>query len=790
MNKHTIRLALLLLWSSIVLLAAMAATQQPKQAGSDQSSSAQPVGITLSPITATTSQTPVAKWRDICVLHRMEITGTGMGDAQSTITKTLSLNDPTKVNWLLAQLAGRYSDSTVTPDWVTFTTDTSEPIPLNEPTRNSSDGYTFETRLQPTSQITASINEPGDNKTPRGLILYAKRETENEEWTSIGKTTNAYVYWNNNGHETYTEPLTFTTLAKPTDLFVTAVVIDNNVDERPLVLEAVAGEVTESVTITKPTNGKLLDIIDLRLPQVPTRTDRVTITLHSPPKNGDSLVLVGLNVSYRCPSADLAVIKAVNNTKPKENEIITYTVTVTNNGSDKATKVQLTDKLPTGVTYITHTLSQGTYTNTNGLWTVGTLANDADATLTITAKVDIGTSGQPIPNIAHELTADQFDPETNNNLARAVITVTETITGADLAVTKTVNNAMPNAEEIIIYTVTVTNNGPDEASGVELIDKLPRDVTYITHSLSQGYNHESGVWMIGDLANGAKATLTITARVNTCTNSSTIPNTAKILTADPPDPDLSNNEDSADINPTFATYCLYIPIIYKPSPPPCHVETFDDPNSGWPPPPTKPWVLVEYLDGKYHMLTRDTTQVHAATSPRGPYNNYSAQVDVKWAVTNPYVDDEYGIVFDLTISNNVEQFYQFNINNDNNTYLLRKREKIWNGSGWIGSWSILIPPTPPPITCTIYAGTSENKLKIQRNTSSIDLFLNGCQLPSYTNSNELTLPRSGYMGVNILPSDYIDGEAYFDNFTICTYELSGVSTNSVEIKPDLFVIDK
>ena len=50
--------------------------------------------------------------------------------------------------------------------------------------------------------------------------------------------------------------------------------------------------------------------------------------------------------------ADLALDKTVDDPTPSEGDTITYTVTLTNNGPDTATGVQVTDLLPAGVTYV------------------------------------------------------------------------------------------------------------------------------------------------------------------------------------------------------------------------------------------------------------------------------------------------------------------------------------------------------------------------------------------------------------------------------------------------------
>ncbi|GAB4457556.1 MAG: hypothetical protein Kow00120_26540 [Anaerolineae bacterium] len=119
---------------------------------------------------------------------------------------------------------------------------------------------------------------------------------------------------------------------------------------------------------------------------------------------------------------------------------------------------------------------------------------------------------------------------------------------ADLAVTKAVNNATPGAGDAIQYTITVANNGPADATGVEVADALPAGVTHSAHVASQGaYDPAAGVWAVGSLGNGASATLTIDATVDADASGS-IANTATATAADPTDPDAGNNSATATIN--------------------------------------------------------------------------------------------------------------------------------------------------------------------------------------------------------------------------------------------------
>jgi uncharacterized repeat protein (TIGR01451 family) len=111
--------------------------------------------------------------------------------------------------------------------------------------------------------------------------------------------------------------------------------------------------------------------------------------------------------------------------------------------------------------------------------------------LTITDSADNSCS-VTVSNIAAPATCSSANPE------------------IDLEITKTVSPASVSSGDTATYTITVTNNGPDNATGVEVTDQLPAGVTYSSDTPSQGsYNSSMGMWTVGNLAIGASATLTI-----------------------------------------------------------------------------------------------------------------------------------------------------------------------------------------------------------------------------------------------------------------------------------------
>jgi uncharacterized repeat protein (TIGR01451 family) len=239
--------------------------------------------------------------------------------------------------------------------------------------------------------------------------------------------------------------------------------------------------------------------------------------------------------------ADLALSKNVNDPTPNFGDTVTFTISLTNNGPDAATNVQVSDLLPVGLTFVAATPSQGTYSSATGLWAVGTVAATAVPTLQIEAVVD---DPDPLTNIATISHSDQFDPDTGNNSADATVTPQR----ADLALTKTVNNPTPNVGDTVTFTIGLTNKGPDTATNVNVADVLPPGLSLVSATPSQG-TYGGGVWTVGTVSPSVPLTLVLTATV-VSPNPET--NTATISHADQFDPNTANNSASAKVTPQQA----------------------------------------------------------------------------------------------------------------------------------------------------------------------------------------------------------------------------------------------
>jgi uncharacterized repeat protein (TIGR01451 family) len=253
------------------------------------------------------------------------------------------------------------------------------------------------------------------------------------------------------------------------------------------------------------------------------------------------------------PVADLEVTKVVDDSMPNLGDQVTFTVTLTNQGPDDATNVMVSDTIPAGLMVDSITAATGT-TFSLATWTIPSLpaaAGSNSVTLTIVATVT--DSNVTITNTAEVEASDQMDSDSTpgNNVASeddqdsAPITVPPV---ADLKLDLTVDDMSPTVGQQVTFTLMITNEGPDDATNVDVSEVIPPGLSNITVSPGSGttFDDVSELWSLSSLPASANntATLLITANVDVTTP---ITNTAQVTASDQTDPDSTpGNSDASE----------------------------------------------------------------------------------------------------------------------------------------------------------------------------------------------------------------------------------------------------
>ncbi|KAF2338486.1 PKD domain-containing protein [Flavobacterium tistrianum] len=252
-----------------------------------------------------------------------------------------------------------------------------------------------------------------------------------------------------------------------------------------------------------------------------------------------------MNLTIRAV-ADLELTKTVTPTTGSVGDVVTFNINVFNNnalgGSSTATNVAIRDFIPLGFALVAGSVtSAGVYNVGDNTITWSGITIPSGSILNLSFKATILPSGGSYVNTAEVIASDQFDPDsTPNNQNPAEDdqdSATVVLDVADLSLKKTVSPNTVSINDNVIFTISVTNSGPNNATGITVSDKLPPGYTYVSDNGAGKYNSLTGIWNVGNLNNGNTLSLQITAKVNVVTSMSDYFNTAEIQTAHQFDPD-------------------------------------------------------------------------------------------------------------------------------------------------------------------------------------------------------------------------------------------------------------
>jgi uncharacterized repeat protein (TIGR01451 family) len=191
-----------------------------------------------------------------------------------------------------------------------------------------------------------------------------------------------------------------------------------------------------------------------------------------------------------CP-VDIEVVKTVSDSSPTAGDVISYNIVVTNLSKKPATGIVVTDLLPGGVTIVSATASTGpgTYNDTTGVWTLGSLPKFTRVNLYIEFTVDSDACGQTITNTATLTALDQEDTNPGNNSSTVDIVVAP-CPPTDLELKKHIGKVFRYGQPAA-YNIVIQNVGAGDAfSPITFQDTLPNGITYV--SFTEPYS--SGNW--------------------------------------------------------------------------------------------------------------------------------------------------------------------------------------------------------------------------------------------------------------------------------------------------------
>jgi len=230
---------------------------------------------------------------------------------------------------------------------------------------------------------------------------------------------------------------------------------------------------------------------------------------------------------------------------------VTYTINITNSGTLAAANTFVSDPTPPGLTPVSVTGGGCSAFPC----AVGTINPGGSVAITATYNVPAGYLAASITNTASVSTSS---PESNlaNNSATAVTPVSNTAV-ADLSILKA-GPANAAFNDLVDFTVIVTNNGPNTAMNVVISDTTPSNLAFISNS---GGCTTAYPCTIPSLA--ANSQVSILSRYRVIADSGTIVNTSTV-TSSASDPAPGNNASSSTVQIVKPLTCPQAPVLTAP----------------------------------------------------------------------------------------------------------------------------------------------------------------------------------------------------------------------------------
>ena len=211
-----------------------------------------------------------------------------------------------------------------------------------------------------------------------------------------------------------------------------------------------------------------------------------------------------------------------------------YDIVITNTGDAVATGVTIEeniDGLDGQLSRVTTTQGNYAYNRYSDIITANLGSIAPGETATVTVEVTAQAAGKRYTSSTLEYNEKQVVDEITTTTTVEPIPVP----AADLELTQTIDNLNPLVGEQVNITLNLVNQGPGIASGIEVTNLLPEGLSFVRANAALGnYNSTTGIWNAGNIRDGVRTSLTITALVE---DAGSITNQAEITFTDQEDSD-------------------------------------------------------------------------------------------------------------------------------------------------------------------------------------------------------------------------------------------------------------
>src|SRR4029453_10421910 len=238
------------------------------------------------------------------------------------------------------------------------------------------------------------------------------------------------------------------------------------------------------------------------------------------PEGTEGVTATGQTTVTATASPDLVVSKSDGGASVIAGGSVAYTINYSNPGLANRTGVVVPELLPAGATFNAAGSAPGwvAVDTSEFRFAVGNLAAGASGSVvfSVTVPTPVPAGLEVLSNTVNIVDDGTHGADTNpaNNFG---VDSTPISAAPDLVITKTDGGTSTLAGGIVLYQITFTNAGTQDANGVVITETLPANTTFnSTYSFGAWDDEGGGLFtlIIGDLPVGASGTVTFAVNVN------------------------------------------------------------------------------------------------------------------------------------------------------------------------------------------------------------------------------------------------------------------------------------
>ncbi|PWW04829.1 putative repeat protein (TIGR01451 family) [Paenibacillus cellulosilyticus] len=375
------------------------------------------------------------------------------------------------------------------------------------------------------TSLPASAQLINQSKVSYSVGTFTGTTASNNTTTPVYQPVIALTKSANTSAATVGDTITYTIAARNTGNIAAVVTLTDNI---PSGSSFIPGSVTingVASTSSSPMTGIAIGSL------APTAQTTVTFqtllnTLPSPPTLVD---LAQSSYTYTLPSGrgliggsssntvtitasnpNVTITKSVNATAAAVQDVLTYTLLVTNNGISPVTNVVLSDPVPAGAAFVTGSVvvneSSSPQANPNAGINLGTI----NASTTIPVSFQIRVTSLPASGSLSNAASVGFTSGAFNSTSISNTVVTS-VSEAVVSVAKSASTTNATVGDTFSYSFTLTNTG-NTAATITLTDQVPAGASFVDNSVlingtpTPGVSPVTGI-PVGVLAAGASATV-------------------------------------------------------------------------------------------------------------------------------------------------------------------------------------------------------------------------------------------------------------------------------------------